>query len=388
MDLDTSAIPLGLYIHFPWCVKKCPYCDFNSHSISSDDQERLPLDLQQQYIQCLINDFQQEQSNSGGRELTTIFLGGGTPSLFSPVLLKQLLTHIKSHSAVSAQAEITMETNPGTAEHWDFGDYLLAGINRLSFGAQSFDNHLLAQLGRIHQADHIYQAVNLARQAGFDNINLDLMYGLPGQDAEQMRKDLKTAISLSPQHLSWYQLTLEPNTVFYRHPPALPADDAVADMSQQGIQLLAESGYQRYEISAFNRDNWCQHNLNYWTFGDYLGIGAGAHGKVSSSLQILRRWKTRLPKDYMHHYSTPGTAHGRQHQIDKDELPLEFLMNALRLMSGVPTALFEERTGQPLSRLDDFLESGKKANLLDSVSNRIKPTTRGSLFLDTLLGMI
>jgi len=395
MTVQVTDIPLALYIHFPWCVRKCPYCDFNSHE-SGDSQERgaggaLSDDLQQAYVRCLNQDLQAELETVRNRSISSIFLGGGTPSLFNPKHLKALLGRISDNVDLSDDIEITMETNPGTAEYWQFEDYRDAGINRLSLGAQSFNADSLNQLGRIHAPEHIVLAVNKARAGGFENINLDLMYGLPSQDMDAALADIRAAVSLEPTHLSWYQLTIEPNTYFYRHPPVQPSDDMLADISDEGIKLLAAEGYARYEVSAYSRQRVCRHNVNYWQFGDYLGIGAGAHGNVSMYEAIIRRWKTRLPKDYIAHYHEASgqlPAGFRQAQIPNSELPLEFLMNALRLTDGFDLALFNARTGLSAEVLAPFLEQGKARGLLKVERNTIRPTARGMLFLDELLALV
>ena len=374
---DFELPPLSLYIHIPWCVRKCPYCDFNSHAAGPE----LPEDA---YVDALLADLQQDIGSVHGRTLTTIFFGGGTPSLFSAAALDRLLDGVEQRIRFAADIEITLEANPGTFEQAKFRDYRSLGINRLSIGVQSFEAAKLKALGRIHDGNEAIRAADMARTAGFDNFNLDLMHGLPGQSLEDALQDLHTAIALGPTHLSWYQLTMEPNTLFWNQPPVLPEDDALWDIQEAGQALLASAGYAQYEVSAYARNgHQARHNLNYWRFGDYLGIGAGAHGK-QSTLQgaILRSWKTRLPKDYL---AARRNFRAGERLLSRDELPFEFLMNALRLNDGVPAALFPRRTGIPLAALDTARRHCEALGLLHADPQRLCATARGQLFLNDLL---
>lgn len=367
-----NAIPLSLYVHFPWCVKKCPYCDFNSHAL----QGELPA---AEYIDALITDFNAEAGQDDRRSLASIFLGGGTPSLFPPAEIKRLLEHVGERFD-TRDIEITLEANPGTLDEGHFEGYLDAGINRLSIGAQSFSDEMLKTLGRIHQADEIVRAVTAARESGFARINIDLMYGLPGQTIEDCIADLDQAISLGPDHISWYQLTIEPNTYFHRFPPMRPSENAIAEFMAAGFERLASSGYQRYEISAFAKPlEESRHNLNYWQFGDYLGIGAGAHGKLSRQGEIVRTAKTRVPADYLKRQAPIVN------RVPRDELLLEYLMNTLRLVDGFELEDFAVRTGLPESNIQSFLRSGLDRELLVRSGDRIRPSDRGLLFLNDLL---
>ena len=371
-------IPLSLYIHIPWCVRKCPYCDFNSHEVTTSLQEK-------EYVEALALDLAEDAHLSEGRQIESIFIGGGTPSLFSPDSIRQILVHVQDLLVVAPDAEVTLEANPGTLTEGAsrLRGFVEAGVNRISIGAQSFTPRHLEALGRIHTADEAHKAFEFARQAGFSNINIDVMHGLPDQDLASALFDLNTAIALSPEHISWYQLTIEPNTVFFNRPPRLPDEDTEASIFEGGSALLAARGYQRYEISAFARPGRrSHHNLNYWQFGDYLGIGAGAHGKLTREGVITRTRKTRLPRDYL--------SSRRRHfeQVAVAQLPLEFLMNALRLCDGFSLAMFEARTGLASSVLGKFLESSVRSGLLENSDSWIKPTERGLLYLDTLLATV
>ncbi len=370
--------PLSLYIHVPWCVRKCPYCDFNSHQ----REGALP---EADYVQALLEDLRGDAHYAQGRKLQTIFIGGGTPSLFSAAAYERLLTECDKLIPFAADIEITLEANPGTAEQQKFIGFRAAGINRLSIGVQSFDAARLQQLGRIHDGNEALRAADFARKAGFDNFNLDLMFGLPDQDTAQALRDLQTAIACAPTHISWYQLTIEPNTEFFSRPPVLPQDDAIAEMQDAGMALLEQHGYARYEISAYSqRGRQARHNLNYWEFGDYLGIGAGAHGKVTrpDEGQVLRTRKTRMPA----HYLDPSLAFTAETKaIPQDEFPLEFMLNALRLSAGVPTHSFTERTGLPLASIEPALASLRQRGLLSADAARIQPTPTGLQFLNDLL---
>jgi len=371
--------PLSLYIHIPWCVRKCPYCDFNSHTV----KDELP---EQRYIDALLRDMRDELSAVQGRSIDTIFIGGGTPSLFTPQGIEQILSGIAALTPLSSGAEITMEANPGTFEQERFAGFKAAGINRLSIGIQSFNTEHLQTLGRIHNEKDALHAIQKAQQIGFDNINLDLMHGLPQQTPQQALNDLQQAIDLEPQHISWYQLTIEPNTEFHSKPPTLPEDEALWAIQEQGQALLAQHGYQQYEISAYAQPGrQAQHNLNYWRFGDYIGIGAGAHGKVSwpTDNRINRRWKQRQPKAYMDALSPLS---GEQN-ITEDERPFEFMMNALRLSNGVSSDLFAERTGLELQQITPLLQRAIEKDLLIDNPALIAPTEQGKLFLNDLLEM-
>ncbi|PYC23529.1 YggW family oxidoreductase [Aquipseudomonas alcaligenes] len=369
--------PLALYIHIPWCVRKCPYCDFNSHAAGPS----LP---EEEYVDALLADLDQDLGHVHGRELTSIFFGGGTPSLFSAKALGRLLQGVQQRVPFAANIEITLEANPGTFEQAKFRDYRGLGINRLSIGVQSFQEAKLKALGRIHNGDEAIRAADMARAAGFDNFNLDLMHGLPEQNIEDALFDLRTAIAQGPTHLSWYQLTMEPNTVFWSQPPQLPEDDLLWDIQEAGQALLAAEGYAQYEVSAYARaGHQARHNLNYWSFGDFLGIGAGAHAKLSSpDGRIVRTWKTRLPKDYLD--ATKAFQAGER-LLDAGELPFEFLMNVLRLSEGVPAALFEQRTGLPLASLDAARREAEARQLLQADPTRLVATREGQLFLNDLL---
>lgn len=367
--------PLSLYVHIPWCVRKCPYCDFNSHAAPT----QLPENA---YVDALLRDLQLELEHTAVRPLSSIFIGGGTPSLFSATALARLLAGIQDILPWQDAIEITLEANPGTFEQAKFAAYRQLGINRLSIGIQSFNDHHLKQLGRVHSANEAQQAVTIAQQAGFTNINLDLMHGLPGQSLAHALVDLTCAIELQPQHISWYQLTIEPNTVFWNQPPELPEDDNLWDIQQAGQELLAAQGFIQYEISAYAKpDKQAQHNLNYWQFGDYIGIGAGAHGKISSlDGRILRYWKTRQPNDYLNNQLRAG-----EQLLNNSELPFEFLMNALRLSKGVPSQLFSQRTGLPLTLLQESWQTAQNKGLMLANPQRLATTEQGALFLNDLL---
>jgi len=373
--------PLSLYIHIPWCVHKCPYCDFNSHALRG---ELLEGDL----IAALLLDLEQESSLVDECLLTSIFIGGGTPSLLSGAALNKLLSGISRRLPWQEGIEITLEANPGTAEAERFTAYRDAGVNRLSIGVQSFQPAQLAALGRIHGPEEAHAAVAMARSAGFTNINLDLMFGLPGQTQELARQDLAAALGHGPEHLSYYQLTLEPNTLFHHRPPQLPDPDLIWEIQEQGQGLLAEAGYCQYEVSAYAREGHrCRHNLNYWRFGDYLGIGPGAHGKITcDDGSVLRRWKRRQPDDYLAAVNNGDFLVGSR-TLEAADLALEFLMNALRLKQGFSRELFEARTGLPLARLGGSLERADKLGLLLVEQQRVRPTPKGYAFLDDLLGL-
>ncbi|MBT8767873.1 radical SAM family heme chaperone HemW [Metapseudomonas boanensis] len=369
--------PLAAYIHIPWCVRKCPYCDFNSHAAGSE----LP---EEAYIDALLADLDHDLEHVHGRELTSIFFGGGTPSLFSANTIGRLLDGMEERVHFARDIEITLEANPGTFEQAKFAAYRQLGINRLSIGVQSFQEAKLKALGRIHNGDEAIRAADMARKAGFDNFNLDLMHGLPDQSLDDALEDLRTAMDQGPTHLSWYQLTMEPNTVFWNQPPELPEDDILWDIQEAGQSLLAENGYAQYEVSAYARGGLrARHNLNYWTFGDFLGIGAGAHAKLSSPEgRIIRTWKTRLPKDYL---DSSKHFQAGERALTSDELPFEFLMNVLRLTDGVPSTLFTQRTGLPLSLLAAARSEAEARNLMLADPQRLVATAEGQLFLNDLL---
>lgn len=369
--------PLAAYVHIPWCVRKCPYCDFNSHAAGP----RLP---EREYVDALLAELEQQLDAAQGRQLVSVFFGGGTPSLFSPQALERILAGLERRVGFVPDIEITLEANPGTFEQEKFRDYRGLGINRLSIGVQSFQGDKLKALGRIHDGDEAVRAADMARAAGFDNFNMDLMHGLPAQSLDDALSDLRTAIAQRPTHLSWYQLTVEPNTVFWNQPPPLPEDDILWDIQEAGQALLAAHGYAQYETSAYAQPGrQARHNLNYWTFGDFLGLGAGAHGKLSATDGVIHRtWNTRLPKDYL----DPDKAFeaGRR-VLAPDELPFEFLMNALRLTQGVPATLFTERTGLDLRELNEARREAERRGLLSPDAQRLVATAQGQLFLNDLL---
>ena len=369
--------PLALYVHLPWCVRKCPYCDFNSHQA----KDVLP---EVAYLAALCRDLDRELPWVQRRKLSSVFFGGGTPSLFSAATIGALLDHAAARIGFTANAEITLEANPGTAEASRFRDYRRAGVNRLSIGVQSFADTALTALGRIHSGRQAVVAVELARQAGFERINIDLMHGLPGQTEADALADLRQGIALAAEHISWYQLTIEPNTVFYRKPPDLPAEAVLDVIAETGSGVLAEAGYRRYEISAYARlGEDSRHNRNYWEFGDYLGIGAGAHGKLTDPAtgRIVRRRKVRQPQHYLD-AADPGAACD---DIPYGERPAEFLMNALRLIDGVPTSYFHARTGLPAQVLDRRWTALVERGLLEPLGQRLVATALGHRFLDTIL---
>jgi oxygen-independent coproporphyrinogen-3 oxidase len=369
--------PLSLYVHMPWCVRKCPYCDFNSHEKKGD----LPEDA---YGAALVADLENALPWIWGRRIHSIFFGGGTPSLFSARSIDRLLSDIRSRIPVPADAEITLEANPGTFEAQKFRDFRAAGINRLSIGIQSFDDAHLKALGRIHGADEARRAIGIA-QREFDNINLDLMYGLPDQAIGQALADIAEGIRWGTQHLSAYQLTLEPNTVFYSHPPRLPAHDLAAQMQEEIEGLLASAGFGHYETSAFAQPGRrSRHNENYWKFGDYLGLGAGAHGKISFPDRIERHARAKQPREYMA-MAMEGKSIVEQRTVGRADLPFEFMLNALRLVDGVPVALFRERTGLEISAIESALAKGEQLGLLERDWQAMRPTARGQRFLNELL---
>jgi oxygen-independent coproporphyrinogen-3 oxidase len=363
--------PLSLYIHFPWCLRKCPYCDFNSHEVRGGIPEY-------EYIAALLRDLEAALPEIGGRSIETVFIGGGTPSLLSPAGLDELLAGVSRRLTLAADAEITLEANPGAIEADKFAAFRTAGVTRLSLGIQSFDDAKLAALGRVHSADEAKEVIALA-QRHFDRVNLDLMYGLPEQSLEEARRDIETAISFGPGHVSAYHLTIEPNTAFFITPPDLPEDDLAADMQEMVEETLAAAGYEHYETSAFAKPGRrCRHNLNYWTFGDYLGIGAGAHSKVDGR----REARPRGPKDYL---ADPVSRHWQA--ITRDDLAGEFMMNALRLVDGFDASLFKQRTQMPLASIEPALRQAEEKGLLVREAGRIAPTLLGQRFLNRLLGL-
>ena len=380
MPVFTAPIPLALYVHIPWCARKCPYCDFNSH----EAREPLP---ERAYVDALLTDLEQDLPRVWGRRIDSLFIGGGTPSLFSAEALDRLLSGLRARLPLRPDLEITLEANPGTVERSKFAEFREIGINRLSIGVQSFDDGHLHALGRIHDRRAAIAAAEAAHAAGLDNFNLDLMFGLPGQTVEQALSDIACALALQPAHLSYYQLTLEPNTRFYRSPPLLPDDETIDVIQERAQEELARHGYPRYEVSAYARaDRRCRHNLNYWEFGDYLGIGAGAHGKLSDPAagQIQRLWKVKHPRDYLARAGTPAGV-GGDAPVREAELPLEFLMNALRLVEGVPAALFGERAGLPLAALEPGWSQARARGLLENDPERLQASELGLRFLNDLL---
>jgi len=369
--------PLSLYLHVPWCLRKCPYCDFNSH----EQRGELP---EHEYVDALVADLEASLAKVYGRRIHTIFIGGGTPSLFSAASFDRLLVAIRTRLTVDPDAEITLEANPGTFEAEKFRGFRAAGVNRLSLGVQSFDDARLAAIGRVHGADEARAALDMAL-ATFPTVNTDLMYALPGQTVEGALADVREAVTRGAPHVSAYHLTLEPDTHFHRFPPQLPPEDAAADM-QDGIEaLLAEAGYRHYETSAFAREGHrARHNLNYWTFGDYLGLGAGAHGKISFRQSIVREVRERKPQGYLR-AALDGDAIRESREVAEAELPFEFMLNALRLVEGFPVALFTERTGLPLNVVEPQLDAAEAAGLIERDHARIAPSAKGRRFLNDLL---
>ncbi|MDT3666777.1 radical SAM family heme chaperone HemW [Cronobacter dublinensis] len=367
--------PLSLYIHIPWCVQKCPYCDFNSHALKGE----VPHD---DYVQHLLTDLDNDAPWAQGREVKTIFIGGGTPSLLSGTAMQTLLDGVRARLTLAADAEITMEANPGTVEADRFVEYQRAGVNRISIGVQSFSEPKLTRLGRIHGPEEAKRAARLASGLGLRSFNLDLMHGLPDQSLEEALDDLRQAIALNPPHLSWYQLTIEPNTLFGSRPPVLPDDDALWDIFEQGHQLLSAAGYQQYETSAYAKPGYqCQHNLNYWRFGDYLGIGCGAHGKVTlADGRILRTAKTRHPRGYM-----TGNYLDKQHDVEAQDKPFEFFMNRFRLLEPAPRDEFRRYTGLDESAIRPQIDEAIARNYLVETPESWQITEHGKLFLNSLL---
>ena len=414
LTMTRNTLPVGLYIHIPWCVRKCPYCDFNSHEYRSagNSDESLPMQIQADYLGCLKKDLDGElkrlaelRSNmdvGAKANLLSIFIGGGTPSLCSPDFYQDLFDYIRQETDCGEHTEITLEANPGTVDAGFFRGYRKAGINRLSMGVQSFNNESLESLGRIHSGEDVLRAFDIARDAGFDNINLDIMHGLPRQTVTAAIDDLGGAIELGPEHISWYQLTIEKNTAFYSSPPLIPKEDTLAEIENQGYALLEKNHYKRYEVSAYAKDDrQCVHNLNYWRFGDYLAIGAGAHGKLTrlvelagetekdstgqsravEPIEIVRRWRTRAPKDYL---SSSNSLAGDK-LINKDELSLEFLMNAFRLIDGFSVADYQRSTGLSFTTIEPSIAELQQKGLVKRCESQISLTTLGLRFLDAVL---
>ena len=378
-----STPPLSLYVHLPWCVRKCPYCDFNSHQARG----ALPFAA---YVDALLADLEHDLPLAWGRTVQTVFFGGGTPSLFPPEAIDAFLQRASSLLRFAPGVEITLETNPGTAEHGRFEGYRAAGVNRLSFGIQSFDDGCLQRLGRIHDSAQARNAVKLAQDAGFDNFNLDLMYALPEQTLAMAERDIECAIALQPTHVSHYQLTLEPNTLFAARPPAgIPDDDASWDMQERCQALLAGAGYAQYEVSAYARPGRrCAHNLNYWHFGDYLGIGAGAHGKLTlgADQSILRRWKSRHPADYLAKAGSPA-AIGGDEPIAPQRRPFDYMLNALRLVDGFALPEFEARTGLPREAIASELAQATARGWIRIDGDHVAPTELGQRFTNDVISL-
>jgi oxygen-independent coproporphyrinogen-3 oxidase len=373
----SAPPPLGLYVHVPWCVRKCPYCDFNSHELKGDIPDAA-------YVDALLADLEQDLPAVWGRSVQSVFIGGGTPSLLSPEALDRLLSGLRARLKIVPDAEITLEANPGTVEAGRFKEFRAVGINRLSIGVQSFNDELLERLGRIHGRREALRAAEAAHHADLDNFNLDLMFGLPGQSLAQGIDDVGTAIALEPAHISYYQLTLEPNTAFHHHPPALPEEDAIDAIQHQGQARLAAAGYAQYEVSAYARAaRQCRHNLNYWRFGDYLGIGAGAHAKLTQAAEgrIERMWKKRHPREYL---AAEDKVDGRS-VLSRSDAAFEFMLNALRLVDGFDTELFTQRTGLAMNVVAAGLTEAERRGLISWDSVRICPTRLGRDFLNDLI---
>lgn len=386
MSSFTTLPPLSLYIHFPWCVEKCPYCDFNSHELKSST----PPD---DYIDCILLDLENELPNIWGRSITSIFMGGGTPSLFSADNIDRLMQGLRSRLNISPTIEITLEANPGTVDQSQFTGFREAGINRLSMGIQSFNDSMLEKLGRIHNSIQAINAIEAAHKADFNSFNIDLMFGLPNQNMEQMQQDLQTAIDFQPPHLSHYQLTIEPNTLFAAKPPSVPHDDELWEMTQQAHSLLASNQYVQYEVSAFSKSNTrtktqCQHNLNYWRFGDYLGIGAGAHQKISyaNTQSIERCFKQKHPKKYMQDVKSNRHVLDKK-TLSKDDIVFEFMLNALRLTNGFNAQRFTDNTGLNISNIQDTLNKAQENKWLIQTGDLIKPTPLGNQYLNDLMAL-
>jgi putative oxygen-independent coproporphyrinogen III oxidase len=374
-------VPLSLYIHLPWCVRKCPYCDFNSH----EAKDSLPEEL---YVAALIDELRTHASLLAQRPLISIFFGGGTPSLFSPEAIARILQGVHQHATLAPDCEITLEANPGTIDQDRFIGFRAAGVNRLSLGIQSLDADKLKTLGRIHDREQALRAMSFVREAGFSNFNVDIMYGLPQQTIDEALEDIKAALTFKPTHFSWYQLTIEPNTLFHHQPPTLPPDDALWEMQQAGQALIHSLGYQQYEVSAYAQPNReCLHNRNYWEFSDYLGIGAGAHSKITdvdANGKIWRMAQVKNPRDYLEAAKRRAVA---KTPVNEKDRAFEFMLNALRLTEGVPAELFEQRTGLSLQTIAPLLNQARERGLLEHDTKRICPSERGRQYLNDLMGM-
>lgn len=376
----TVLPPLGLYIHFPWCVRKCPYCDFNSHEAKGNVPELA-------YINALVQDLEQDLPLVWGRRISSIFIGGGTPSLLSPESLDALLSSIRARLAFNPGIEITLEANPGAVDYAKFEEFYSLGINRISIGVQSFADHCLQALGRVHNSQDAVMAIESAQKAGFNNFNIDLMFGLPGQSMSMAVNDINTAIALNPSHISYYQLTIEPNTLFHNKPPVLPVEEDIYAIQQACQSRLGESGFKQYEVSAYaSEGHQCAHNVNYWQFGDYLGIGAGAHAKISNASEqsIKRYWKVKNPQDYIGKVATSEHISGSR-TLSRKEAGFEFMMNALRLTDGFETELFTRHTGLPMLVVEKQLKEAQLRGLIDWDVRKISPTIQGYQFLNDLL---
>ena len=374
---SIAAIPLGLYIHLPWCIRKCPYCDFNSHEAADE----LPYD---RYVDALLRDLDAELSHIQNRKVDTIFIGGGTPSLFPAAAVRRLLDGIRARMDCVTGMEVTLEANPGAADTSRFSGFLAAGVNRLSIGVQSFRNHQLKRLGRVHDSAAVHAALAAARDAGYGDINIDIMHGLPDDRDDEALVDLVEALAFEPTHISWYQLTIEPGTAFAHRPPQLPDHDSVAKQFDAGSEMLAAAGYDRYEVSAYARPGRrARHNINYWQFGDYIGIGAGAHGKMTSTLGIFRSEKRRNPATYMSQAGQPECT-TRSGPVDDADLITEFAINALRLREGFDESLFTSRTGLTRGALSDPVRQAQEHGWLNDAAGVIRPTELGYRFLNDL----
>ena len=372
----TALPPLSLYVHIPWCIRKCPYCDFNSHAAGDE----LPEDA---YVDALIADLESALPRIWGRKVGTVFIGGGTPSLFSAASIERLLSAVRARVPLAPDAEVTLEANPGTFERAKFAGFFAAGVNRLSLGVQSFDDRFLRALGRVHDADEARRAAEAALTI-FGNVNLDLMFALPQQSVDDARRDAAAALAFAPPHLSFYQLTLEPNTLFHRYPPPLPDDEAAADIEEAVVEALDTAGYVHYETSAHAKvGRECRHNVNYWRFGDYVGIGAGAHSKLSFPDRVVRELRWKQPKRYLDEVAR-GKPLQEQASIARRDLPFEFMLNALRLTEGVPASLFAERTGLPVSSAAQPIAEAVRRGLLDPDPTLLRPTALGRRFLNDL----
>lgn len=380
MQKFNITIPLSLYIHIPWCVRKCPYCDFNSH----ESRQEIPEDL---YIEALLKDLDESLPTIWGRRIVSIFFGGGTPSIFSPQGIEKILVGVNTRLNFGPDIEITLEANPGTVDESRFAGFRQAGVNRLSIGVQSLQDEKLKALGRIHHREHALRAIDAAQKAGFENMNLDLMHGLPGQSIEDGMQDLIDALAWKTPHLSWYQLTIEPNTFFHHKPPQLPEEETLWQIQERGKKIIIDHGLQQYEVSAYCRPGReCVHNVNYWEFGDYLGIGAGAHSKITDvdKQVITRHWQVKNPKDYL---NPEKEFVASRSVISEEDIPFEFMLNALRLTKGVSIELFRERTGLEIDSIKPKLDEAKKKKLLVDDENIICATELGQRFLNDLMGM-